>query len=114
MGRRAVVAPRTSARTTRSARPRRTDRPAAGTAAESAPTRRRARTAPPSRPPRSRARPARRTGRRTPGHYNWSMEAAAIDWITETLLAALHRGDAVDATALSFLLRRYRDSDRDD
>ena len=42
------------------------------------------------------------------------MEGAAIEWITGTVLAALERGDAVDATALTFLLRRFRDTDRDD
>jgi uncharacterized protein YyaL (SSP411 family) len=42
------------------------------------------------------------------------MERAAIEWITGTVLAALQRGDALDATALTFLLRRFRETDRDD
>ncbi|MEP7310780.1 MAG: hypothetical protein ABJA98_35225 [Acidobacteriota bacterium] len=42
------------------------------------------------------------------------MEGAAIDWMTETVLAALEHGDSVDATALTFLLRRFRDTDRAD
>jgi hypothetical protein len=42
------------------------------------------------------------------------MEGAAIEWMTETVLAALERGDPVDATALTFLLRRFRDTDRAD
>jgi hypothetical protein len=42
------------------------------------------------------------------------MERAAIEWITGTVLAALERGDTLDATALIFLLRRYRETDRDD
>ena len=34
--------------------------------------------------------------------------------MTGTVLAALERGDPVDATALTFLLRRFRDTDRAD
>jgi hypothetical protein len=39
---------------------------------------------------------------------------SAIEWVTGTVLAALEVGDAVDATALIFLLRRFRETDRDD
>jgi len=42
------------------------------------------------------------------------MEGAAIEWMTETVLEALERGDPVDATALTFLLRRFRETDRGD
>ncbi len=42
------------------------------------------------------------------------MERAAIEWMTVTVLAALERGDPVDATALIFLLRRFRETDRAD
>jgi hypothetical protein len=42
------------------------------------------------------------------------MERAAIEWLTMTVLAALERGDPVDATALIFLLRRFRETDRVD
>ena len=37
-----------------------------------------------------------------------------IEWITTTVLAALEGGEAIEATALTFLLRRFRDTDRGD
>lgn len=36
---------------------------------------------------------------------------AAIDWITGTVLAALEDGDPIGAVALTFLLRRYTETD---
>jgi hypothetical protein len=39
---------------------------------------------------------------------------AAIEWITGAVVAAVERGEAVDAPALTFLLRRYLASDRAD
>lgn len=42
------------------------------------------------------------------------MDRAAIEWITGTLLTALADGDAVDAVALTFLLRRYGETGRAD
>jgi hypothetical protein len=50
----------------------------------------------------------------TPGHYNCWMEGAALEQITGTVLAALAGGEAIDATALTFLLRRYGATDRPD
>jgi uncharacterized protein YyaL (SSP411 family) len=47
-------------------------------------------------------------------HYNDAMDRAAIEWITDAVLASLGRGEAVDARALTFLLRRYRAGERDD
>ena len=42
------------------------------------------------------------------------MEGAALEQITGTVLAALAGGEAIDATALTFLLRRYGATDRPD
>ena len=41
-------------------------------------------------------------------------DRAAIEWITDVVVAAIQRGDAVDADALTFLLRRYCATDRAD
>ncbi len=42
------------------------------------------------------------------------MDWAAVEWFTDTVVAALTRGEPVDATALTFLLRRYRATGRAD
>ena len=42
------------------------------------------------------------------------MEGAALERITGSVLAALAGGEAIDATALTFLLRRYGATDRGD
>jgi hypothetical protein len=42
------------------------------------------------------------------------MDWAAVDWMTDTVVAALTRGEPVDATALTFLLRRYGSTGRAD
>src|ERR1700730_897064 len=39
---------------------------------------------------------------------------AAIEWITGAVMAAVDRGEAIDAPALTFLLRRYLATDRVD
>jgi uncharacterized protein YyaL (SSP411 family) len=39
---------------------------------------------------------------------------AAIEWITDAVVSAVERGETVDPTALTFLLRRYLETDRDD
>jgi hypothetical protein len=47
-------------------------------------------------------------------HYNCAMNGAAIEWITDVIVAAIQRGDPVPAPALTFLLRRYCATDRAD
>lgn len=42
------------------------------------------------------------------------MSAGTIDWITDVIVAAIQRGDAIAADALRFLLRRYCATDRAD
>jgi hypothetical protein len=42
------------------------------------------------------------------------VDSAAIEWITGRIVAAIQRGDAGDADALRFLLRRYCATDRAD
>src|ERR1700722_12631491 len=42
------------------------------------------------------------------------MFTEALEWITGAVLAAVERGEAVDAPALTFLLRRYLATDRAD
>jgi hypothetical protein len=42
------------------------------------------------------------------------MDRAAIEWITDAVVAAIQRVDTVEATALRFLLRRYCATDRAD
>ena len=42
------------------------------------------------------------------------VDESAVRWLTEGLLEAIARGEAVDPTALLFLLRRYTATDRDD
>src|SRR5438552_2385508 len=41
-------------------------------------------------------------------------EASAIEWITDAVVAAIERGEAVGPVALIFLLRRYQATDRVD
>jgi len=42
------------------------------------------------------------------------LPGAAIEWITGAVVAAVERGEAVEAPALTFLLRRYLATDRTD
>jgi hypothetical protein len=42
------------------------------------------------------------------------LDRAAIAWITDVVVAAIQRGDAIGADALRFLLRRYSATDRAD
>ena len=42
------------------------------------------------------------------------LDRAAIEWITDVVVAAIQRGDPFDADALRFLLRRYCATDRAD
>src|SRR5258706_6823551 len=42
------------------------------------------------------------------------MDGAAIDWVTDTVLQSLVRDEPLTAPALTFLLRRYTATERED
>ena len=42
------------------------------------------------------------------------MDGAAIDWVTDTVLQSLARDEPLTAPSLTFLLRRYTATERED